>query len=132
MLQWLHTNPSKHGLVLNVRNQGNLKRTCMGSSERNRCIMSSLIAGKMLNFGMEAFFILIFLNIITNLVIPQIKFLWRHYFGTLLWIFFDNEDSFVFFDKSLIFPKTTQRVRFVLLRRHLVNGCCERRDREVC
>ena len=47
----------------------------MGSSEHNRGIMSSLIGGKMLNFDMEAFFILIFLNITTKLVISQIKVL---------------------------------------------------------
>ena len=44
---------------------------CMGSSEQNRDNISSLICGKMLNFGMEAFFILIFLNITTKLVISQ-------------------------------------------------------------
>ena len=47
----------------------------MGSSEHNRGIMSSMIGGKMLNFGMEAFLILIFLDITTILVISQIKFL---------------------------------------------------------
>ena len=46
----------------------------MGSSEHNRGNMSSLIGGKMLNFGMEAFFILFFPNITTKLVISQIKF----------------------------------------------------------
>ena len=50
-------------------------RICMRSSEHNRGIMSSLIGGKMPNFGMEAFLILIFLNITTKLVISQIKFL---------------------------------------------------------
>ena len=59
-------------------------RICMRSSEQNRGNISSLIGGKMLNFGMEAFFILIFLNITTKLVISQINFLWRHHFGTLL------------------------------------------------
>ena len=35
MLQRLHTNPSKNGLVLNVRNQANLKRICMRLSVNN-------------------------------------------------------------------------------------------------
>ena len=50
----------------------------MGSSEHNRpwqYSISSLIGGKMLNFAMKAFFIMFFLNITTNLVISQIKFL---------------------------------------------------------
>ena len=47
----------------------------MWSSEYNCRNMSSQIGGKMLNFGMEAFFILYFLNITTKLVISQIKFL---------------------------------------------------------
>ena len=46
--------------------------------------VSSLIGGKMLNFAMEEFSILIFVNITTKLVISQIKFLWCHHFGTLL------------------------------------------------
>ena len=50
-------------------------RICMMSSEQNRGNISSMIGGKMLNFGMEAFFMLIFLNITTKLVISQIKFL---------------------------------------------------------
>ena len=58
-------------------------RICMGSSEQNHGNISSMICGKMLNFGMEACFILIFLNISTKLVILQIQFLWRHHFGTL-------------------------------------------------
>ena len=57
-------------------------RICMRSSEQNRDNISSLICGKMLNFGMEAFFI--FLIITTKLVISQINFLGRHNFGTLL------------------------------------------------
>ena len=36
----------------------------MGSSEHNRGNMSSLMGGKMLNFGMETFFI--FLNLQSN------------------------------------------------------------------
>ena len=59
-------------------------RICMRSSEQNRGNISSLIGGKMLNFGMEAFFILVFLNIKIRLVISQINFLWRHHFGTRL------------------------------------------------
>ena len=59
-------------------------RICMRSSGQNRGNISSLIGRKMLNFGMEGFFILIFLNITTKLVISQINFLWRHHFGTLL------------------------------------------------
>ena len=55
----------------------------MGPLEHNCGNISSLIAGKMLNFGMEAFFILFFLNITIKLVISQIQFLWRHHFGTL-------------------------------------------------
>ena len=47
----------------------------MESSEHNRGNMSSLIGGKMLNFGMESFFIQIFLNITTKLVISEIKLL---------------------------------------------------------
>ena len=43
----------------------------MGSSEHNCGIMPSVIGGKMLNFGIEAFLILIFLNIATKLVILQ-------------------------------------------------------------
>ena len=46
----------------------------MGSLEHNRGNISSLIGGNMLNFGMEAFFILFFINNATNLVISQIKF----------------------------------------------------------
>ena len=65
-------------------NRANLTRICMGSSEHNRDNISSLIGGEKLNFGMEAFFILFFLNITTELVISQIKFLWRHHFSTLL------------------------------------------------
>ena len=41
----------------------------MESSQHNRGNISSLIGGKMLNFGIEAFLILIFLNITTKLVI---------------------------------------------------------------
>ena len=59
-------------------------RICMRSSEQNRDNISSMIGSKMLNFGMEAFFISIFLNITTKLVISQIYFLWRHHVGTLL------------------------------------------------
>ena len=58
-------------------------RNCMRLSEQNRDNISSLIGGKMLSFGMEAFFILIVLNITTKLVISQMNFLWRHHFGTL-------------------------------------------------
>ena len=59
-------------------------RICMGSSEQNRDNISSLICGKMLNFSVEAFFVLFFLNITTKLLmISQIKFLWCHHFGTL-------------------------------------------------
>ena len=47
----------------------------MGSSEHNRSITPSLIGGHMLNLGMEAFFILFFLNITSKLVILQNKFL---------------------------------------------------------
>ena len=47
----------------------------MRSSEHNRSNISSLIDGKMLNFGMEACFILFFLTVTTKLVISQIKFL---------------------------------------------------------
>ena len=69
----------KNGLVL-----GTKPNVCMGSSEHNHDIMSSLIGGKMLNFGMEAVFIFFFLNITTKLVISQIKILWHHHFGILL------------------------------------------------
>ena len=47
----------------------------MGTSEQNSGNMSSLVGDKMLNFGMESFFILLFLNITTKLVIIQIRFL---------------------------------------------------------
>ena len=50
-------------------------RICMRSLEQNRDNISSLIGSKMLNFGMEAFFISIFKNITTKLVISQINFL---------------------------------------------------------
>ena len=58
----------------------------MRSSEHNCVNISSrsLIDGKMLNFGMEACFILFYLNVTTKLVILQIKILWRHHFSTLL------------------------------------------------
>ena len=46
----------------------------MQSSDHNRGNISSLIGGEMLNFGMEAFFILFFLNIRTKLVILHINF----------------------------------------------------------
>ena len=45
----------------------------MASSEHNCGFMSSLIGGKIINFSMEAFLILIFLNITTKLVVSQIK-----------------------------------------------------------
>ena len=66
-------------------------RICMGSSEHNRGNISSLIGGKMLNFSMEASFILVFLNIKTKLVILQNnQILWYNYFSTLLltWLCF--------------------------------------------
>ena len=44
----------------------------MRSSEHNRGNISSLIGGKMLNFGVEAFLILVFLNITTKLVISLV------------------------------------------------------------
>ena len=47
----------------------------MGSLEHNRGNKSSMIGGKMLNIGTEAFLILFFTNIITKLVNSQIKFL---------------------------------------------------------
>ena len=52
-------------------------RICMRSSEQNRGNISSYhsVGGKMQNFGMEAFFIFIFLNITANLVISQINIL---------------------------------------------------------
>ena len=53
----------------------NLNRICMGSSEHNRSNISSLIVGRILNFGMEALCILFFLNVTTKFVISQIKFL---------------------------------------------------------
>ena len=43
--------------------------------EHNRGNISSLTDGKMLNFGIQAFFILFFLNITTKLVISQAKML---------------------------------------------------------
>ena len=55
----------------------------MESLEHNCGNILSLIASKMLNFGMEAFFILFSLNITTKLEISQINFLWRHHFGTI-------------------------------------------------
>ena len=55
----------------------------MELSEHNRDNKSSLIGGNMLNLGMEAFFILFFLDITTKLVTSQINFECRH-FGTLL------------------------------------------------
>ena len=48
-------------------------RICMGSSEHNRGNISSLLGNKLLNFSMEAFFILFSLNIITKRVISQNK-----------------------------------------------------------
>ena len=68
---------------LTLRTKVISKRICMGSSEHNLGNISSLIGGKMLNFGMEAFFIMFFLDITTKLVISQIRFLWSHHFGTL-------------------------------------------------
>ena len=65
-------------------NQANFIRICMEPLEHNCGYISSLMSGKMLNFGMEAFFILIFLNTTTKLEILQIKVLWRHNFSTLL------------------------------------------------
>ena len=72
----------KNGLVLHVRNQPNLARIWM--AHNNRGNISSLTGGETLHFGMEAFYILFFLPITTELVISQIKFLWRHHFDTLL------------------------------------------------
>ena len=68
------TNASKNGLVLNVKNQANLQRICMESPEHNLGNRSSLIVEKMLNFGMDTFFILFFQNITIKLVISQINF----------------------------------------------------------
>ena len=47
----------------------------MGLLEHNRGNISALIGGRMLNFGMEAFFIMLFLNITGKLVISEIQFL---------------------------------------------------------
>ena len=46
----------------------------MGLSEHNNGSILALIGRRMVNFGMEAFFIL-FLNITSKLVISEIKFL---------------------------------------------------------
>ena len=54
------------------------------SSEHNRGKMSSLIGDKMLDFSMEAFFILFFLNSTNILVMSKIKLLWRHHLSTLI------------------------------------------------
>ena len=61
----------------------------MGSPEHKGGIISSLIGGNMVNFGIEAFFILFFLNITSKLVISQIKFLQRYHFSALLILKFD-------------------------------------------
>ena len=61
--------------MLNISKQANLKRIYMGSSEHNRGIISSLMGGKMLNFIIEGFFVLFFLNVANKLVISQFKFL---------------------------------------------------------
>ena len=74
----------------------------MRSSDHNRGNISSLIGGKVLNFGVEIFFIVFLLNITTNIVISQIKLLRRHHFSTLLlWVvssytFFHSVRTFVF------------------------------------
>ena len=47
----------------------------MESLEHNCGNISSLMGEKMLNFGLEAFFILIYPNTTTKLVISQINFL---------------------------------------------------------
>ena len=80
MVQWLHTNLLRMAWLLTLGTKPT-KGICVGS-EHNHGNISSLIGGKMLNFGMEVFFILFFLNIKTKLVISQIKFLWRHHCGS--------------------------------------------------
>ena len=50
-------------------------RSCMESLEQDRGNISSLISSKTLNFGIEGFFILNFLNITSKLVISQINIL---------------------------------------------------------
>ena len=71
MLSQLYSNDSiqillKMAWLFNVRKQVSLKRIRTGSSEHKRGNKISLIGGKMLNFGMQAFFILLLTNIIYN------------------------------------------------------------------
>ena len=73
-------------------------RICMRSSEQNRGNISSLIGGKMVNFGMEAFFILIFPNITSKLVISQINELFVT--SSLRYSSYDEEFYFAFYKNS--------------------------------
>ena len=54
----------------------------MEFSENNWATISATICPQMLIFGKQASWTLFFQNILTNPIISEISFLWRHHFST--------------------------------------------------
>ena len=55
----------------------------MEFSDYNWATISETICCEMLIFGKKAFWTLLYQNILTNPIISEISFLWRHHFSTL-------------------------------------------------